>query len=87
MTKPRSAKKGTPAEPAAGAEAVTSELPRGLRPQYAEISEYLRTVRFRKKAFGGVDEADVWRKLGELNALYEKLLIADRAKREGPADE
>lgn len=45
-----------------------------------EIYEWLSNLEFRKKTFGGVDEADVWSKIGELNALYEKLLLAERAR-------
>lgn len=51
-----------------------------LSKEQQEIYEWLSNLKFRKKTFGGVDEADVWSKIGELNALYEKLLIAERAK-------
>ena len=51
-----------------------------LSKEQREIYEWLSNLKFRKKIFGGVDEADVWSKIGELNALYEKLLIAERAK-------
>ena len=50
-----------------------------LSKKQQEIYEWLSNLKFRKKTFGGVDEADVWSKIGELNALYEKLLIAERA--------
>ena len=42
------------------------------------VIDYLKTVKF-KKRIGGVDEADVWKKIGEINALYEKLLVAQKA--------
>lgn len=48
----------------------------------SEIREWLNSVSFKKRRFGGVDEADVWKKIGKLNALYEKLLIAERAARQ-----
>ena len=51
-----------------------------LSKEQQEIYEWLNSLQFRKKSFGGIDEADVWSKIGELNALYEKLLIAERAK-------
>lgn len=51
-----------------------------LSGEQQEIYEWLSNVKFRKARFGGLDEADVWSKLGELNALYEKLVIAERAK-------
>lgn len=44
------------------------------------IVEWLKKVRFRKKLFGGVSEKDVWKKLGELNEMYQKALIAERAR-------
>lgn len=43
---------------------------------FDEIEEWLQTVKFKKVKFGGVDEADVWRKIDELNSLYEKALIS-----------
>ena len=46
------------------------------------IKEWLKSVRFKKRRVGGVDEADVWRKIGELNQLYEKLVIIDRVRSE-----
>ena len=51
-----------------------------LSKEQQDIYEWLSKVKFRKAHFGGLDEADVWSKLGELNALYEKLLIAERAR-------
>lgn len=48
--------------------------------EYDKIAAYLSGVKFRKKAFGGVDPADVWKKIEELNALYENALVAERAR-------
>lgn len=45
-----------------------------------QIASYIRTMKFRRKAFGGLDEADVLRKIEELNRLYESLLLQERAK-------
>lgn len=36
-----------------------------------DIAEALSAMKFRKKAFGGVDEADVWRQLESLQKLYQ----------------
>lgn len=44
------------------------------------IQMWLKQVRFQKAAFGGVKEADVWKKIGELNAMYEALLTAERVR-------
>lgn len=44
------------------------------------IQKWLKQVRFKKNALGGVNEADVWKKISELNALYEAALSAERAR-------
>ena len=44
------------------------------------IVPWLQKVRFRKCLFGGVSEADVWKKVEELNAMYETALAAERAR-------
>ena len=57
-------------------------------PGQSEIAAWLKRVKFKKRLFGGVDEADVWRKIEELNALYEKLLLLERGRQDaGEADE
>lgn len=38
-----------------------------------DIAELFRTMRFRKKLFGGVDERDVWRQLEQLQAEYRSV--------------
>lgn len=45
-----------------------------------DIRNWLKQVRFHKAVFGGVDEADVWKKIGELNTLYEQALAAERMR-------
>lgn len=45
-----------------------------------EIAEWIRSVKFKKKMLGGVDEEDVWKKIEELNELYEKALLYERAR-------
>jgi hypothetical protein len=51
-----------------------------LNPEDEQMREWLRTVKFRKCLFGGVSEADVWKKLAELNNLYEAALRTERAR-------
>ncbi len=46
----------------------------------ARIAEWLRKVKFRKQIFGGVSQADVFKKIGELNDMYREALIAERAR-------
>ncbi|MCF0123442.1 MAG: hypothetical protein HUJ67_04960 [Ruminiclostridium sp.] len=53
---------------------------RPLPGEKAAISAWLEQVRFKRRLFGGVDEADVWKKLQELNELYEAALLAERAR-------
>lgn len=48
-----------------------------------EIAEILKKTKFRRKLFGGVDEADVWKKLQRLQAEYEELLAAQQHRAEG----
>lgn len=45
-----------------------------------KIAAYLKKVRFKKQLIGGVSEADVWKKINELNELYKNALIAERAR-------
>lgn len=54
-----------------------------------EIAQWLKSVKFRRKAFGGVDETDVWKKIDELNRMYEKvfLMMQGGEQKEPDADE
>ena len=49
-------------------------------PELQEIAQWLSKVKFRQKAVGGLDPADVWKKIEELNSLYEKALSAERVR-------
>ena len=46
--------------------------------QENRIVKYLQQLKFKKKLFG-VDEADVWKKIQELNHMYEESLKATRS--------
>lgn len=48
--------------------------------QEEKIADWLERLKFRKRIFGGVDERDVWKKIGELNDKYQEALIAERAR-------
>ena len=50
-----------------------------LNHAHEQILRYLQKVRFRKSLFG-VSEPDVWRKLEELNDLYDAAISAERAR-------
>lgn len=51
-----------------------------LNHEHKKIYEWMKTIRFRKKFIGGVDEEDVWAKINELNELYDRALSAERAR-------
>lgn len=51
-----------------------------LSEEQQELVRWLKTVKFRKAIVGGVDEADLWKKLEQLNHLYEAALAAERAR-------
>lgn len=38
-----------------------------------EIADKINKMKFKKKPFGGVDEADVWKKIRELDADYQNI--------------
>lgn len=51
-----------------------------LNQEHEKIAKWLKKVRFRKKIFGGVNEQEVWKKIDELNKMYEDALKAERVR-------
>ena len=51
-----------------------------ISPEQLAIIQWYKTVKFRKKLLGGVDEAAMWKKLEELYALYEAAICAERTR-------
>lgn len=47
-----------------------------------EISEWLERLVFRKQFFAGVSEQDVWKKISELDIMYQEALKAERIRYE-----
>ena len=47
---------------------------------HEKLIQWFQTVHFRKTLFGGVDEVQLWKKLEELDRLYEAALIEERAR-------
>lgn len=47
---------------------------------HEDIVRWIKNLKLKRKMFGGVDEADVLKKLDELNSLYEKALLDERAR-------
>ncbi len=64
--------------PASGGRRSTAGIQ--TNPELARIAQWLAAVRFKRKTFGGLDPQDVWKKIEELNALYEDALVAERAR-------
>lgn len=56
------------------------EKSKKLNHEQQRIADWLATVRFRKRLLGGIDENDVWKKLEQLNNMYESALSAERAR-------
>ncbi len=51
-----------------------------LNLEHQEISDWYEKVRFRRKLLGGISEEDVWKKLEELNGMFEAALRAERIR-------
>lgn len=51
-----------------------------LNPEQIKIGQWLENLRFHKQILRGVSEYDVWKKIIELNAMYEEALKAERIR-------
>lgn len=65
-----------------------SEAPDQSREALAEavegtpsVARYLSTLKFKRATFGGVDEADVWKKIEKLCELYEESIYTERTEK------
>lgn len=76
--KPSAARGGGKSAPRDAQKDVSSELQ--SNPEFRKIASWLSKVRFKKKAFGGLDPVDVWKKIEELNRYYENALLAERVR-------
>jgi len=70
--------KNTSKEPLGASEDTFKE--RQFNPEQKVIAQWLEDVRFQKQYFGGISEEDVWKKIGELNAMYEEALKVERVR-------
>lgn len=52
---------------------------KGYNREQQRIGQWLKTVKFRRALFG-VSEKDVWKKLGELNEMYKRAIMAERVR-------
>lgn len=53
-----------------------------INSEQQNIVEWLKKVGFQKQLLGGVSEQDVWKKIDELNKLYDAALAAERIRYE-----
>ena len=51
-----------------------------LNAEHEKMLAWLQTVKFKRVILHGISEQDLWKKLGELNELYNASLIAERAR-------
>ncbi len=51
-----------------------------LNLEQKRIAQWLEKLKFRKQVVGGINEYDVWKKMIELNAMYEQALKAERMR-------
>ena len=51
-----------------------------LNREQEEIIAWIEKVKFRKQLVSGVNEQDVWKKIHELNEMYEAALRAERIR-------
>lgn len=72
------AKNNNPPRSSPGRQSIDETVP--LNHAHEQMLRWLKKVRFRKSVFGGVSERDLWKKLGELNDLYDSAISAERAR-------
>lgn len=76
MKEKKTAKKGSRnAQP----ERLPETNTKALNHEQEKLRQWFQEVKFRKVLFGGVDEIQLWKKLEELNQIYETSLSAERA--------
>lgn len=77
MKEKKTAKKGSRnAQP----ERLPETKTKALNHEQEKLRQWFQEVKFRKVLFGGVDEIQLWKKLEELNQIYETSLNAERAR-------
>lgn len=55
------------------------EAKEAISAERSAINVYLQNLRFKKRFFG-IEEQDLWKKIAELNRLYEEELRAERIR-------
>ena len=62
-----------------GSSETGAETP-ALNREHERLLQWFQTVKFRKVLIGGVDEAHLFKKLEELNQIYDSAISAERAR-------
>ena len=52
-----------------------------------EIAKLLKHTKFKRKWFGGIDEEDVWKKLGRLQSEYSELIEENSRRHDALVDQ
>ena len=60
--------------------AEAEQQTQAINHEHENLIKWFQIVKFRKRLRGGVDEAYLWKKLEELNRLYEASISAERAR-------
>lgn len=51
-----------------------------VNPEHERLINWMQTVKFRKTMIGGINEVQLWKKLEELNQIYDAALRAERVR-------
>lgn len=54
--------------------------PKVVNQEQLKIIDWLKGVRFQKQLFGGINEEDVWKKIHQLNEMYDAALKVERIR-------
>ena len=65
-----------------GAASVPAKPPLPENPYQQKIADWLGKMKLRRVTFGGVSEKQVWKRIGELNEMYQQMLALERARYE-----
>lgn len=57
-----------------------NDKPQALNREHENLLRWFGTVKFRKTLIGGVDEVQLWKKLEELDRLYDAAVRAERTR-------
>lgn len=68
------------AEPMVQTPNLTDTDSKVVNQEQLKIIDWLKKVRFQKQLFGGINEEDVWKKIYQLNEMYDAALKVERIR-------